>query len=408
MATPCEPVASPTGCFGDPDDGSDGACDSPCQPGYNANTRTPGYTCDTNGDWTSGSLVCTAKVCQGHPYSNPTGTAAQDGDPHINCDQPVMDNRGTFGTQCNAICTVGYEKTSGSAVYTCKNVQESDTGYWYVFAAFPSCLAMLDVCHRCRDRGGGSLVCTGKTCKSALPGSSADSSGVNHSQPCTEGQYRDSGDPDHKFTGSTCQTDPTTPNPDGNNTPNAMCKDGYQETGTSEHNYMCDHDGHWVVQTGGEPLQCTGQLCPDNGQTPHDGDCNGNGACIKTWPYTNFEPCYMEHSGSQRPSVKTLYYSDACNSTDHEAWGDDCHCSSSCVEGYSEDGTVNGTTDRTFRCLQENNKPYFEPKQPLTCKAITCGNVMDTVNHTQEDEGNHTYALPSPVTAFIAILPASC
>jgi hypothetical protein len=131
-------VASSTGCFGDPEDGSNGACDSPCQPGYNPSNNRREYTCDTNGDWTSGRLTCTAKECDGHPYSQPTGTAEQNGNPHINCDSPVIDNHGTFGTECHASCTYGYDATSGSATYTCQNVKGSDTGYWCVFAAFPS------------------------------------------------------------------------------------------------------------------------------------------------------------------------------------------------------------------------------------------------------------------------------
>jgi hypothetical protein len=146
-ATQCVPVASSTGCFGDPDDGSDGACDSPCQPGYNPDTRTPGYTCDTDGHWTKGSLTCTAKECDGHPYRHPTGTAARDGDPHINCDSPVTNNHGVFGDPCHASCTDGYKVTSGSASYTCKNVKDSDKGYWCVFDCFPvaprqSCLTL--------------------------------------------------------------------------------------------------------------------------------------------------------------------------------------------------------------------------------------------------------------------------
>eukprot|EP01047_Picozoa_sp_COSAG01_P081817 COSAG01_NODE_16467_length_1234_cov_10.948018_1_plen_141_part_10 len=108
------------------------------------------------------------------------------------------------------------------------------------------------------------------------------------------GRYTDDGDPDpggggkHKFTGSICQTDPTTPNPDRQPTFHAMCKDGYQESPDSTHHYyVCDHTGHWVVGTkgcadcegdgckgcndanpylppegpGGQELKCLGQMC---------------------------------------------------------------------------------------------------------------------------------------------------
>jgi hypothetical protein len=398
-------VASSTGCFGDPEDGSNGACDSPCQPGYNPSNNRREYTCDTNGDWTSGRLTCTAKECDGHPYSQPTGTFEQNGNPHINCDSPVIDNHGTFGTECHASCTYGYDATSGSATYTCQNVKGSDTGYWCVFAAFHRTISILSssfhVC-RPRHRGGGSLVCEGILCKNELPGTP---NGVANSQKCTAGQYTDNGDPNpegggprtpHTFTGSICRTDPTTPNPDGEPTPHAMCKDGYEETERSKHDYVCDHTGHWVVGTkggdnpynppdgpGGQGLVCLGQVCPDSGQTPHDGDCGGHctSHANKEWPYTVFEPCYTENSASHSPTPKALHYSDTCADADPEAWGDDCHCSSSCAEGYSADGTTDGKTDRTFRCLQHENTPYFEPAKALTCKAVTCGDVMDVSNH---------------------------
>jgi hypothetical protein len=274
------------------------------------------------------------------------------------------------------------------------------------------------------------------------------------------GRYTDDGDPDprgggtHKFTGSICQTDPTTRNPDGQPTFHAMCKDGYQESPDSTHHYyVCDHTGHWVVGTkgcagcegdgckgcndanpylppedpGGQGLECLGQMCPDDGQTPHDGDCGGN--CNPTlpgkqWPSTNFEPCYTTDSDGRirnpkHPTPKQLHYSDTCNSTDPKEWGDDCHCTSECVTGYTADGTVNGITNRTFRCLQETNAPYFGTSksrahegpqvEALVCKAVTCGDVMDTDNHPNGHmparEGKDPYAPTAP--QYCVGLPSS-
>jgi hypothetical protein len=232
------------------------------------------------------------------------------------------------------------------------------------------------------------------------------------------GQYKDDGDPNkvgggqHVFIGSICKTDPTTPNSNRQPTPHALCEDGYEEGTKSQHDYVCDHTGHWVVGTtgkgsrnpyippdgpGGQGLVCLGQVCPDNGQTPHDGDCGGHctkGPAEKEWPYTNYEPCYTQESVSSDPSnptTKKLHYSDTCNSKDPKEWGDDCHCTSECVTGYTADGTVDGIAERTFRCLQDNNEPYFGTSestahggphaQPQVCKAVTCRDVMDPNNH---------------------------
>lgn len=186
-----------------------------------------------------------------------------------------------------------------------------------------------------------------------------------------------------------------------------MCKDGYEEPPDSGHDYVCDHTGHWVAGTkksygpptdpDGQGMKCLGQICPASsasdpndrdGETPHDVNMK--------WPLTNFEPCYKDEDSK---SLKKLYYSDTCKDAgDSDNWGENCHCDSSCVSGYTDDGTKNGNAARTFRCLQRSNVPYFSPAEPLVCKAVTCGDVMDTENHKKgghmpEREGDDRCAL---------------
>ena len=100
-----------------------GSCTSGCSSGY-TKSGSGRYTCDADGDWSQGSLVCTPKACPaGPPVAHANSCAA-----------------GVYnGPACQATCEDGYEGT-GSASYTCQ-----DTGSW----------------------GGGNLVCEGRPCDGA-------------------------------------------------------------------------------------------------------------------------------------------------------------------------------------------------------------------------------------------------
>ena len=289
---------------------------------------------------------------------------------------------GHYQDECTAVCSGkdgnGYN-ANAAAQYTCENDPGNAWASW--------------------TADDTSLVCTPQVCAAAPPqlwSSSEDAwVAVPDTRNCqtkegnlegVEGHYGDSGEPDFSYTGDKCT---------------AQCKPGYEETKESrmsgEKQYACNPDVKWVVGTQSwadgtqgpvddgstkAGIQCQGQVCPNDGVTPHDEPGT------KSWPFDEFPECTDEakdapwHSGN----AKHLKYSDPEKGATMCTEAQNCQCTASCRPGYSADGNVSGIQSRSFDCKQKDNAPYFDSggntkpgtnAQPLVCKAVSCGSIND-------------------------------